>query len=473
MAVARQLLVEWTLEEQYTLRHWRGQWMRYFGPQWSEDEEKALRKWLYNRLEKGFYLQKVPKTGEFKRVPWQPNRTKINDLLDALASETLLPRGVDAPVWLDNFRPATGIIPCRNGLLDITDRTLYAATPCYFGLVAVPLDYDPKAREPVEWLKFLRSLWPQVYRNGQLCEAEEILALQQWFGYVLSGRTDLQKIFMLQGPKRSGKGTITRMLERLVGKGNHCSPTFTAFGQNFGLQSMLGKSLATITDARLNKDTSSVVIERLLSISGEDTLDVDRKYRDPWTGKLSARLMVCSNELPRFTDASGAIASRFIVLSMTNSFFGREDFELEARITAELPGILLWALDGLTSLNQNRRFLVPEASQELMDAFEAAVSPWSAFIKDTCIVGAEQTVTIDDLYAMWNQWAIDNGQTTYASKSRFGIDMRAAVPLRDYRPHGAPRGWRGVGFNQEWSERAKRTAASRQHAALYSTGYTP
>ncbi len=50
----------------------------------------------------------------------------------------------------------------------------------------------------------------------------------------------------------------------------------------------------------------SLFVERLLSISGEDTLPVNRKYRDHWTGKLPSRLHVISNELPRLGDASEA-----------------------------------------------------------------------------------------------------------------------------------------------------------------------
>ena len=69
----------------------------------------------------------------------------------------------------------------------------------------------------------------------------------------------------------------------------------------------------------------SVITERLLSISGEDSLTVDRKYREPWTGKLPSRFLILSNELPRLTDSSGALASRFVMLTMVTSFYGRED----------------------------------------------------------------------------------------------------------------------------------------------------
>ena len=57
----------------------------------------------------------------------------------------------------------------------------------------------------------------------------------------------------------------------------------------------------------------NIVVERLLSISGEDTLTVNRKYRDQWSGKLPCRLHVISNELPRLGDASTAIVGRVVL----------------------------------------------------------------------------------------------------------------------------------------------------------------
>jgi putative DNA primase/helicase len=59
-------------------------------------------------------------------------------------------------------------------------------------------------------------------------------------------------------------------------------------------------------DARLGSRADNMIaVERLLSISGEDTITIDRKYRDPWTGRLPARFMILTNELPRFSDSSG------------------------------------------------------------------------------------------------------------------------------------------------------------------------
>ena len=64
--------------------------------------------------------------------------------------------------------------------------------------------------------------------------------------------TRQQKILMLVGPKRSGKGTIAKVLAQLIGLKNVCAPTLASLGMNFGLWPLVGKSLAIIADARLS-----------------------------------------------------------------------------------------------------------------------------------------------------------------------------------------------------------------------------
>ena len=66
------------------------------------------------------------------------------------------------------------------------------------------------------------------------------MLLQEYIGYILSGRTDLQKMLLLIGPTRSGKGTIARMLAALVGRGHAVGPTLASLGTNFGLVATVG-----------------------------------------------------------------------------------------------------------------------------------------------------------------------------------------------------------------------------------------
>jgi putative DNA primase/helicase len=139
-------------------------------------------------------------------------------------------------------------------------------------------------RKPAKWLAFLGELWPD--------EPDAVKVLGEWFGYIISGRLDLHKILLMVGPTRGGKGVITRILTALIGMRNVCGPTLRSLGGEFGLAPLLGKPLAIVSDTR-SEDSSKVpgvVVEHLLSISGEDTLTVNRKYRDQRSGKLHVRL---------------------------------------------------------------------------------------------------------------------------------------------------------------------------------------
>jgi Family of unknown function (DUF5906) len=152
------------------------------------------------------------------------------------------------------------------------------------------------------------------------------------------------------GPTRGGKGVIARVMTALIGRKNVAGPTLNSLSGEFGLAPLIGKPLAVISDARFAGKDSSIVVERLLSISGEDTLTVNRKYRDQWTGKLPSRLHVLSNELPKLGDASTAIVGRIVLLLLANSWLGKEDHNLEPALHTELTGILNWALEGLRRL---------------------------------------------------------------------------------------------------------------------------
>src|SRR5262245_37082010 len=115
-----------------------------------------------------------------------------------------------------------------------------------------------------------------------------------------------------------------------------------------------------IQDARLSgRSDTAAIVERLLSISGEDAQTVDRKNLAPVTTKLACRFILISNELPKLNDASGALPGRMILLPLIQSWYGNEDVGLTDRLLTELSGILLWTIAGWQRLRERGHFSQP------------------------------------------------------------------------------------------------------------------
>jgi putative DNA primase/helicase len=203
----------------------------------------------------------------------------------------------------------------------------------------------------------------------------------------------------------------------------------------FGDWSQACRPSLSASDARFAGRDSSIVVERLLSISGEDRLTINRKYRDQWTGKLPTRLHVISNELPKLGDASTAIVGCIVLLLLSRSWLGREDHDLECALQAELPGTLNWALGGLERLtNNDGRFTRFVAADEAIITMRDLASPVAAFVRERCEVGPNKEIRVDDLYTAYKLWAEDSGHVK-AAKHTFGRDLAAAVPsVRKTRP---------------------------------------
>lgn len=389
-----------------TLVHWRGNYWAWTETQWAKvdigDIEKDLYYTLHNALKSD-------------GTPWSPTKNKVTSVEHALRSACRISPDTE---------PDTHYIALHNGLLDPTTKELHPHTPTIFNTHSLPFDYKPEANPPTRWTKFLESLWGD--------DPDSIRALQQWFGYIMSGRTNLQKMMFLIGPARSGKSTIVRILEALIGRTNTVGLSVTTFGDQFGLSQLPGKSLATIGDARdFRGSHGKTVVSRMLSISGEDSIDIDIKYAQPWHGRVPARIMLLSNVVPDFDDKSSVLAKRFIGLQLLHSFLGDEDPDLEKKLLAELPEIFNWALAGLDDLTEQGSFIQPESGSHIIDSMEVSSSPMRKYVEDNVIFEEGAKVGASKLY---HSWCEVTGETpTPSGHKRFGRELRGMYPRLDKR----------------------------------------
>lgn len=409
-----------------TLVRWARAWWRYNGVRYTELDDELLDRDVIAFLDVCVAMQTVvdPLTKKQKldlRRVTSRNKT-LSEVRKALLHVMPTVSG-SAPQWTspeDGDPMVDNVLVCNNGVLDLSDRRLWPTTPRLFSTTAAGCAWDPDAQEPAAWFAFLESLWGE--------DKESVRALQQMFGYLLTPDTSYQKIFAIIGPPRSGKGTIARILRALLGEDAVVNPTLQGLERPFGLAPLVGKSLAVIGDARLGGHSDQQqVVERLLSISGEDALSIDRKNRDPINVRLRCRVLLLSNELPRLYDTSGALASRFVILTLSRTFLGEEDVNLETKLIAELPGILRWAVDGRDDLAESGRFLQPLASETAAEHMRSISNPLGVFLEECCVFEATAQCDVADIYGRYKAWCESNGREP-SNKQLFGRDLHTLHP---------------------------------------------
>lgn len=432
--LARLFTASYYLLSESTLAYYRGEFLRWRDNAWRPFPLAEIRSELSRVIKAEFDRANI----EEQLHPTNPDepppkcrkvtRTLVENVIGALQSLVIVPFGVEMPCWLTprpDLPPASSILATQSGLLDLRtvgtgQDSLIPATPTFFSSIALDYGFDPQARCEI-WERLMDSIWPH--------DRQSIEALQEYFGYCLTDDTRHHKLLMLIGPPRSGKGTLGRILTRMLSAANVAAPTLGSLADQFGLASLVGKRLALIADARLSNRADGVaVVERLLSIVGEDFQDVQRKHQSTLAGiRLAIKFLILANELPSLRDTAGALLARTLMLRTTRSHTGREDRGLEAKLVAELPGILNWAIAGWRRLQERGEFVQPETSRELLEDLEDLASPVGQFIREKCVTGPEWTVGVSDLFRVWCDWCKDHGRDHPGTEQTFGRDIRATT----------------------------------------------
>lgn len=431
---ARVFLERWSTR----IIHWRDDYYIWTGTHYEPRSKDEIKAEIYR-----FGDTAVTEGG----APFKPTIRKVDEIMSALKVAALVPDRFEPWCYLRSGERLPGMtISCQNGLLDMATGAVSPHRDDVLVLNTLPFAYEPAAPEPVHWMQFLQSLWPDD--DGRV--GTTISTLQEIMGYLVSGRTDMQKIFLLIGPTRSGKGTIASIIEHLIGEQNYVGVPLGDLCRDFATAGLIGKTVLMVPDARpAYTPNLGSLTEVFLSISGEDNISIRRKYMGAWTGKLSTRIVISSNEVPRLHDMSGVIATRFLPIEMKQSFLNREDIHLRAKLHAELPQILRWAIEGGRRLYERGQFIVPETAKSIIQDVADAASPHLAFIRERLVRDPDCTIDKQILYDGYRKWCGDNGHQPSAN-THFSRNLKMAIPwLKECHPHGQSRQWVGIWWRRD------------------------
>ncbi|MDO3398672.1 hypothetical protein QWI29_01385 [Mycolicibacterium neoaurum] len=175
MKVAREFVARF--EHRNPLRFIDGEWLGYNKRGfWASLSDRTIRDQIYKSLEHA--VTNVDGAIE----DWNPTARKVNDVVDALKTVASNSRRPNEHGWFDGRTDQ--VIPCANGLLNIKTRKLEPLTPQYFNRYVLTCDFDPSATS---------TAWERYRQENLNSDSETIAALEEWGGYIVSGRKDLQR----------------------------------------------------------------------------------------------------------------------------------------------------------------------------------------------------------------------------------------------------------------------------------------
>ncbi len=336
----------------------------------------------------------LPILEDAKGVGVKPSAWKMKSVMELARIKSQ----IDDQKWDAN----PDILVCKNGTLEIPNRSIRGHEKTDYCTSRVEFDYDARATAPT-WERFFQQRIP-----------EAAFFLQEFAGYALTTDTQFELAVWLFGPPGCGKSTFIEGMLSMLGERAGLVGLADIERSRFGLDNVAGKTLLYATEQPAMFMQASNVVNAL--ISGE-MVKIDRKFREPLTLVPRAKLLWAMNELPRIPEAGSGLFRRVKVVEFPALEEKKRDPKVKAMIKNEGAGILNWALDGLDALRQDHSFSIPSCVREATDQFQKANDVPAAFIEDQMVRDLAGSISASQLYDAYRNWCIANGHKPQSSTS--------------------------------------------------------
>ena len=304
-------------------------------------------------------------------------------------------------ISVTSFTPDQQMICMENGTLNTATYHLIDHSPNHGLVNKLNIEWDLEATCP-RWMQFLQEIFISDSDKDQ-----KIQFLQQWIGYCLTPDMDQHKFVWMVGTGGNGKSVVLSVLEALVGRKNVGHAQMERFESGAVRAELEGKLVNVSSEMSA---TATVSDGYLKQIVGGDAIEAERKFKKPHTFKPTVKLIAATNQLPRLLDMSEGFARRAIILTFNRKFSETEmDPKLVEKLLAELPGILVWAVEGLKTLRQRGKFQVPDSSRAELATYRHESDPVAVFIAECLTTSTTNCETPRRIYESYQIWCRSGG----------------------------------------------------------------
>lgn len=290
-------------------------------------------------------------------------------------------------------------VAVKNGILDIDTWKVTDYTPDVIIKNKIPVKYVPKAYYDLTDL----TLDKLTCGDKQLRKV-----LEEMFGYILLRRNEYGKVFIFTGDGKNGKSTFLKMIRAFTGNENTASLDLKELGQRFKTAELFGQ-LVNIGDdisGEYIKDSSE-----LKKLATGETLNVERKGRDPFDFQNYSKLIFSANKPPKINDTSSGLMRRLMMVPF-NAVFDPSDEDYDPFIQDKLISdesmeyMLQLAIVGLKRLLKNKKFSTSKTVDKELQKYEVENNPILSFLQED--IKFENEV-VGDVYKIYQVWCAENG----------------------------------------------------------------
>ena len=291
--------------------------------------------------------------------------------------------------------------------------------------------------------------WIQFLEDATGADGDLMRFLQQWAGINLTGDTREHAMCFIHGDGGNGKTVFVNTLAGILADYAQTADmgTFVASYHDrhpADLAALRGARMVTASETEAGRRWNET---RIKALTGGDPISARFMRRDFFTFRPEFKLTITGNNRPALSSVDEAVRRRFCIVPFTRKPPPQKvDPELEAKLRAEWPGILRWAINGCLDWREHgliRPRAILDATADYLSS-QDVVGQW---LEAECRLDSHPLTwdTAGELFDAWSAFAQRAGERP-GRRRAFGeqLSKRGLRPDRETVQGKTQRIWRGV-----------------------------
>jgi putative DNA primase/helicase len=347
-----------------------------------------------------------------------------------------------------NFDSDQLLFGVKNGVFDLRTKTLIE-NPSSIVTKRFAATYDPDADCP-RFKNFLKEI-----TGGGVGLYDY---LRRIMGYMLTGNTGEQVIFIAIGSGANGKSTFFSILRSVLGDYAGSTPMNTLMQTKYGSENTYdlavheGKRLVIALEGEAG---SKLAEAKIKAMTGGDAITCRPIYGKPRTYDPRFKLVLVTNELPEIVGVDEAIWRRIKLIPFRVTFpEHRRDPDLKDKLLEERDGIMKFLIECHAEYEAARGkhpsgLAEPDTVKSELRDYRASSDTVGTFLAECCDFGGKGFTMTRKLFEAYEFWCRDSGIEPLSSPL-FGKCLRK----KNLQPHKTAKGngWKGVVLKDSGSE---------------------